>query len=167
VSVAPDLIAPVVGFRAWRVIDERLTSPYIPVRWDGRRMHAACYPANRNLLFGEGWLGEPHASPDPRCKCGIYAYHQPHEAPYVGEFEWVGGIVTVWGRIEVHHDGLRAEHAQIEALARQPGWGERRVRRTQRIAAALGVELVAGEELEAAAPRYGAPLPAVLVPDGA
>jgi hypothetical protein len=164
VSAAPDLIAPVVGFRAWRVIDERLTSPYVPVRWEGRLMHAACFPANRNLTFGQGWLGEPHASPDPRCRCGIYAYHRPQRTPYVGEFEWVAGIVSVWGRVEVHRDGLRAEHARIEALAAQPGWGPARAGRTARIAERLEVDLVGHDELEAAAAPYGMPLPPSLVP---
>jgi hypothetical protein len=164
VIAAPDLAAPVVGFRAWRVIDERLSSPYVPVRWEGRVMHAACLPANRNLLFGQGWLGTPHASPNPRCRCGIYAYHQPQLAPYVGEFEWVGGIVTAWGRIEVHRDGLRAEHARIEALALQPGWGPARVARIGRVAARLGVDVVAHAELAAAAASYGGLLPDALMP---
>src|SRR5581483_5241779 len=48
VSAAPDLIAPVVAFRGWKVIDDRLLSPYIPVRWEGRVMHAVCHPANRS-----------------------------------------------------------------------------------------------------------------------
>lgn len=161
---APDLAVPVVGFRAWRVIDERLTSPYIPVRWEGRLMHAACFPANRNLVFGQGWLGEEHASPDPRCRCGIYAYHRPQRAPYVGEFEWVAGIVSVWGRVEVHRDGLRAEHARIEALSLQPGWPAARVKRTRRMAERLGVDVVDHAELEETASRYGAPLPPSLVP---
>jgi hypothetical protein len=163
-SGAPDLAAPVVGFRAWRVIDDRLTSPYIPVRWEGRLMHAACYPANRNLVFGDGWLREPHVSPHPRCRCGIYAYHHPQLSPYVGEFEWVGGVVSAWGRMEVHRDGLRAEHARIEALALQRGWGAARTARTRRIAAALGADAVAHHELAAAAESYGTPLSEQLVP---
>jgi hypothetical protein len=164
VSRAPDLAAPVVGFRAWRVIEEQLSSPYIPVRWEGGLMHAACFPANRNLLFGDGWLEIAHASPDPRCRCGIYAYHRPQLAPYVGEFEWVGGIVTAWGRIEVHHDGLRAEHARIEALALRPGWSAARAARVRRIATRLGAHTIAHAELEAAAPDYGGSLPGALVP---
>ena len=38
---APDLVAPVVAFRAWRIVDGRLLSPYIPCRWKGAVMHAA------------------------------------------------------------------------------------------------------------------------------
>src|SRR4051812_41027886 len=150
---APDLVEPVIGFRAWRVLDDRLLSPYIPCRWDGRVMHAACFPANRSLTFGDGWLAAPHASPHPRCKCGIYAYHRPGAQAYFGEWQWVEGIVSVWGRIEAHADGLRAEHARVEALAGRPA-----------IAAWLGADLVERDELAAAAGDYGAPLPPALLP---
>ena len=151
---APDLIEPVVAFRAWRVLDDRLLSPYIPCRWEGPVMHATCYPANRALTFGRGWLAAAHQSPHPDCKCGIYAYHRPGVQQYFGEWEWVEGIVSVWGRIEAHADGLRAEHARVEALTGRPA-----------IAAHLGVEHVTTrDELRAAAARYGAPLPATLLP---
>ena len=119
-------------------------------------MHARCYDANRVLTRGEGWLDAPHDSPHPDCQCGIYAYHRPGAQSYYGEFEWVEGIVAVWGRIEAHRDGLRAEHARVCALARRPGVGA--------IAAQLGVDLVERGELDRAAERYGAPLPAQLVP---
>jgi hypothetical protein len=156
VTGAPDLVQPVVGFRAWRVVDGALLSPYIPCRWDGPVMHAACYPANRSLEFGRGWLDVPHDPPHADCRCGIYAYHRPGVQAYYGEFEWVEGIVTVWGRIEAHRDGLRAEHARVCALARRPG--------ADAIAARLGADLVDPDEQREAAARYGAPLPASLLP---
>src|SRR3954447_26003890 len=154
VPLAPALTEPVVAFRAWRVLDDRLLSPYIPCRWEGRVMHAMCYPANRALTFGRGWLAAAHQSPHPDCKCGIYAYHRPGVQQYFGEWEWVEGIVSVWGRIEAHADGLRAEHARVEAVTGRPA-----------IAAHLGVEQVDRAELRAVAARYGAPLPATLLPE--
>ncbi len=153
---APDLVQPVVGFRAWRVVDGALLSPYIPCRWDGPVMHAECYPANRTLEFGRGWLAAPHKAPHRDCRCGIYAYHRPGAQAYYGEFEWVDGIVVAWGRIEAHRDGWRAEHARVCALARRPG--------AAAIAERLGVEAVAPDALVAAAARFGAPVPATLVP---
>jgi hypothetical protein len=153
VSAAPDLTEPVVAFRAWRVLEDRLLSPYIPCRWDGRVMHAVCYPANRALTFGRGWLAAPHGSPHPSCKCGIYGYHHPGAQPYFGEWEWVEGIVTVWGRIEAHADGLRAEHAQVEALTGRAA-----------IARRLRVDHLGRDELAPAAAGYGAPLPPSLLP---
>jgi hypothetical protein len=164
VSLAPDLIAPVVGFRAWRLGRDRLLSPYIPCRWDGRTMHAECYDANRSLLRGQGWLDEPHGSPDARCQCGIYAYHRPGLRAYYGEFAWAEGIIAAWGRIEVHADGFRSEHARIEALAR-PDRDEPEVRATvERVARDLGVPLLERAELAGAAAAYGEPLPSSLLP---
>ena len=153
---APDLIAPVVAFRAWRIVQGRLLSPYIPCRWEGPVMHAECYPANRTLLFGRGWLDAPHEPPHRDCQCGIYAYHRPGAQPYYGEFECVEGVVTVWGRIEAHRDGLRAQHARVCALARRPGVAQ--------LAARLGVDVVERDELAVASTGYGAPLPRALVP---
>jgi hypothetical protein len=72
---------------------------------------------------------------------------------YFGEWEWVEGIVTVWGRLEAHADGLRAEHARVEALAGRPD-----------IAARLGVDVVDRAALRDEAERYGAPLPPSLLP---
>lgn len=155
--IAPDLIEPVVGFRVWRVIDGRLLSPYIPCRWAGRVMHATCYPANRSLEFGRGWLDTPHESPHRDCKCGIYAYHRPGTHGYVGEWEWVDGIVTVWGRIEAHAAGIRAEHARVEAIAdARPA--------APVVAERLGVDLVPRDTLDVTARRYGAPLPIEMLP---
>jgi hypothetical protein len=161
---APDLVEPVVGFRAWRIVGSRLLSPYIPCRWDGRVMHATCWPANRTLMHGRGWLDEPHDSPHPACQCGVYAYHRPGVQAYYGEWEWVEGIVSVWGRIEAHRDGLRAEHARVEALARPPANEPRRRATVEAIASGLGCDLVAREDLREAAGRYGRPLPGSLLP---
>src|SRR6188472_349766 len=116
-SGAPDLTAPVAGFRAWRVANGRLVSPYVPCRWEGRVMRAECYDANRGLLRGVGWLDRPHESPHPDCRCGIYAYHTPGKRTYFGESWWCAGLVSVWGHLEVHADGLRAQFARVEALS--------------------------------------------------
>lgn len=165
-SLAPDLVSPVIGFRAWRLGRDRLLSPYIPCRWEGRTMHAECYDANRTLLRGEGWLAEPHPSPHPSCQCGIYAYHRPGLRAYYGEWAWAEGIIAAWGRIEVHADGFRTEHARIEALAR-PDRDDPSVAATiERVAADLGVPLLGRDQLAAAAGSFGATLPGSMVPSG-
>ena len=163
-AAVPDLVEPVVGFRAWRIVGGRLLSPYIPCRWDGRVMHAECWPANRTLTHGRGWLAEPHTSPHPACQCGVYAYHRPGAQTYYGEWEWVEGVVSVWGRVEAHRDGLRAEHARVEALVRPPASEAGRRARVEAIAARLGCDLIAREDLREAAARYGGPLPSSLLP---
>ena len=166
-SSAPDLLGPVVAFRWWRVIGDHLSSPFNPVRWDRRQVEARCYPANRALLFGDGWLAEPHQAPHPACQCGIYAYHAPPRRPRIPDPDRAAGIVSVWGRLEVHRDGVRAQHARVEALACCPEWGSAHVAQMRAIASRLGVPLIAYDELPAAARRFGAPIPATLLPAAA
>ena len=163
-TAAPDLATAVVGFRSWRIANGRLQSPYIPCRWEGRVMHARCYDANRALVRGEGWLDEPHASPHRDCQCGIYAYHRMGLRSYYGEMWWCEGVVSAWGRIEVHADGLRAEHARVEALG-VPELGNPRLGpAVAAIGAALGVPVVATAALPELAAALGGPVPQRLRP---
>lgn len=163
-SAAPDLIEPVAAFRAWRIVGGRLMSPYIPVRWEGRLMHAECLPANRRLEFGRGWLAEAHASPHRDCRCGIYAYHRPGTRTWFGEFEWVEGVVTCWGRVEAHEAGLRAEHARIEAFALPAAPDPARERAIRTLADALACPLIGFDEQLSWAAGVGAPIPPRLLP---
>jgi hypothetical protein len=167
VAAAPDLIEPVVGFRKWRVVRDHLTSPYIPLRWDRAVVRARCFPANRSLLFGQGWLDEPHSAPHPSCRCGIYAWHRLPPAGAVPDPDRAFGVVVLWGRIEVHEDGMRAEHAAIRALGFSPGLGERHRSGMRSIAGRLGVELVEERALVEAARRYGSPVPREVLPSAA
>src|SRR4051794_11677584 len=158
---APDLIAPVIAFRSWRLAGAQLVSPFIPCRWEGRVMHATCYDANRTLTRGVGWLAAPHTSPHPECQCGIYAYHTPGRRSWFGEAYWCEGVVSAWGRIVVHGDGLRAEHARVEALTVPDGF---RPDQVAAAAEALGVPVV--EDLLGHAATLGEGVPAALRPRG-
>jgi hypothetical protein len=163
----PDLAAPVAGFRAWRIVGDRLMSPFIPCRWEGRVLHAECFDANRRLFASHparGWLAEPHASPHPDCQCGIYAYHHPGAQAYYGEWLWTEGVLSVWGRIEAHAHGLRAEHGRVEALALPPRNDPERRDAVRAIAGRLAIPLVGRAELADVAARLGGTLPESLRP---
>ena len=67
---APDLIEAVVGFRKWTLKRNRLSSPFIPMRWEHAEVQAECFPANRTLLFGKGWIDGPHQAPHPTASAG-------------------------------------------------------------------------------------------------
>jgi hypothetical protein len=161
---APDLAAPVVAFRSWRLAGALLVSPFIPCRWDGPVMHATCYDANRGLQRGVGWLDAPHESPHADCQCGIYAYHTPGPRSWFGEAYWCEGVVSAWGRLVVHGDGFRAEHARVEALAVPDGLPRLGPEQVHEAAAALGVPVVAQDELEACAASLGGGVPPALRP---
>jgi len=164
VSAAPDLARAVVAFRSWRVAGDRLMSPFIPCRWEGAEMHAACYDANRGLLRGVGWLEEPHDSPHEDCQCGIYAYHAPGPRSWFGEAYWCEGVVSAWGRLVVHGDGFRAEHARVEAVAVPGGLRPYGAAAVRAAAANLGVPVVPHGELQCFAVGLGGGVPAALRP---
>jgi hypothetical protein len=161
---APDLAAPVVAFRSWRVAGALLVSPFIPCRWEGRVMHAACYDANRGLTRGVGWLDGPHDSPHADCQCGIYGYHTPGPRSWFGEAYWCEGVVSAWGRLVVHADGFRAEHARVEALAVLDGLGRSGPAQVRAAADALGVPLIPHAELGDFADALGGGVPGALLP---
>jgi hypothetical protein len=161
---APDLAAPVVAFRSWRLAGALLVSPFIPCRWEGRVMHATCYDANRGLQRGVGWLDAPHESPHADCQCGIYAYHTPGPRSWFGEAYWCEGVVSAWGRLVVHGDGFRAQHARVEALAVPDGLPRFGPEQIHAAAAALGVPVVAQDELEDWAAALGGGVPPALRP---
>jgi hypothetical protein len=163
-SAVPDLAAPVVGFRSWRVANGRLQSPYVPCRWDGPEMHAECRDANRGLQRGRGWLAAPHDSPHPDCQCGIYAYHRPGPRTWFGEVWWCEGVITAWGRIEVHGQGIRAEFARVRALARPERGGRELGGVVEAIGARLGVPVVGEAELPGIALALGGTVPFELRP---
>jgi hypothetical protein len=163
---APDLIEPVVGFRNWRILRTgptrgELSSVHVPVTWSEPVMRAEC----RRWRTPEALLDTPHAAPHPECGCGIRAYHTPTGEFSKVDYRGVSGVVTVWGRIEVGADEMRAELARVEALAVYSQWSRRQRDAVQEVATNLGAELVDLRELEAAAANYGAPPPASLLAD--
>jgi len=164
VTSAPDLVVPLAGFRSWRIANDRLLSPYVPCRWEGRVLHAACWDANRRLQGGRGWLAERHDSPHPACQCGIYAYDAPGLKAYYGESWWCEGVISAWGRVVVHGTGWRAEHARVEALAAPAADDARLGAAIRGIAERLGVPLVARDDLPEIAAATGAGVPDALRP---
>jgi hypothetical protein len=127
-------------------------------------MHATCYDANRTLTRGVGWLGEPHDSPHEACQCGIYAYHTPGPRSWFGEAYWCEGVVAAWGRLVVHHDGFRAQHARVEALAIPDGLDRLGPAQVRAAAGALGVPVLAHDELADYAAALGGGVPPALRP---
>ena len=156
---ALDLAESVVGFRTWRVVDGRLWSPYIPRSWDERVMRAECYRGSGALIEVSAPLDHaPDAAPHPDCRCGIYAYHLPPPRFSSVDHRGVTGIVSAWGRLEAHADGVRAEMARIEALAVSAQWSDRQRWAALELAERLDIDLVEDVELQAVAARYGPPL---------
>jgi hypothetical protein len=150
-ELAPDLIHPVVGFRLWRLEEGALWSPWFRERWGRGCQTATCRAAS----------GREHACPPPAhgCTCGIYAWYGP--CPRLASActaSLVGGAVVLWGEMELHATGMRAQFAMVVALALPfSRWAKRR--RILAVADALEVEAVPARELRATASEYGAAVP--------
>jgi hypothetical protein len=161
---APDLIEPIVAFRSWRVVEGRLRSVYLPTFWTEREMTASCLCSESPDPDAPRSARDGHGVPDRGCTCGIYAYYLPDMNFPTVDHQGVTGIVSVWGAIEVHGEGMRAEHARIEALALYSRWTTRQIDAVRNVAQELGVDLVDLDEIEEAARRYGQPITPALVP---
>ena len=164
-SPAPDLIAPIIAFRSWRLVDGELRSVYLPEVWTERELIARClHHVAPDADERRSPVPAAHPVPERGCTCGIYAYYSPDLNFPTVDHQGVAGIVSVWGVIEVHEEGMRAEHARIEALALYARWTTRQLDSVRQVAGELGVDLVDLDEIEHAARRYGQPISPELVP---
>ena len=107
-----------------------------------------------------------HQDPPPAkgCACGFYArYTPPPRGASAATSDLVAGAVALWGRIELHAHGMRAEHARVVALALPYSLGVKRAR-TVAAAAALGIPAVPARRLVDAAVEHGAVIPRSMQP---
>lgn len=144
---APDLAEPIIGYRQWRLQDATLWSPYLDFAWQRGVNTARC----------ERDGGHPDAAPAHDCVCGLHAWYRP--CPRLGAAvpDLVAGAVSLWGDVELHASGLRAQHAAVIALVLPLAHTSKR-RRVTEIADSLEVELAPPRQLQACALRYGQPL---------
>jgi hypothetical protein len=144
---APDLVEPVIGYRQWCLRDAALWSLYAEYRW-GRGANAAI------CTLG---AGHPEPAPGHSCACGLYAWYRPCPRLGCATRELVAGAVAMWGDIELHAEGLRAQYAAVVALVLPPSRGGKR-RRVIELANALEVDVVPTRRLRKAALDHGLPI---------
>ena len=163
----PDLIEPVVAFRSWRVVDGALRSVYLPFFWTERDVEATCMGHEAPDSNAPRSAPPGHHAPDRGCTCGVYAYYEPDMNFSTVDHRGVIGIVSLWGTIELHDDGMRAQHARVEALALYSRWTTRQIDAVREVARDLGVDLVDLDDIADAARRYGRHISRELVPGAA
>jgi hypothetical protein len=156
---APDLLHPVYAFRDWRITPDGLTSPRTGVAWPGPVLAAECHPRTPESL-----IRPPHRAPGRDCSCGIHGYFRPGYETSKVDYRGVTGIIRVWGEVELHHEGVRAQFARVEALGVYTRWTRRQKEAVNDVAGELGVDVVDLHELEEAAARYATAVPPALVP---
>ena len=158
-------LQPVIGYREWVLIGEEILSPLARTPWDAEPMQAECLPSCRGAR-GLWRRASPHAgpAPDASCVCGIYALFTPQRPRGRERWALVRGAVVLWGRIELHQRGMRAESARIVALGVPSSPSRGHGRAVTRVAQRLGIEAVTASDVESAALAYGKPLDPSLVP---
>jgi hypothetical protein len=107
-----------------------------------------------------GHPSEP--APASACSCGIHAWYEPcprtASAPTRG---YLAGAVVLWGAIDLHMSGTRAERFRIVALALPLSRGGKRDR-VIAVADDMGVPALRHRDLSRIAGAHGAPVPANL-----
>ena len=137
--------APIVGFRAWKPRfangSVRLTSLYKDAPWNASRpTRAVC-----DFRY-------KHMAPALRCTCGLYAcYTLRGAALNVDSEDAVFGATVGWGRIYLHENGWRAQHAQVLCLTSLG----RATRAELDVCAAAGLRLIPADAVESYAAEFG------------
>ena len=173
---APDLIAPIVGYRQWRLArnaagEAELSSGGIgDAAWIPGTNRAECkltqlaaagtYSPPPSVAEG---AERPHEAPGAECSCGMYGTHALDEPE---DPTLPTGAIVAWGRIEVHRTGLRAEYARVAVLGmpktiRSDAQRELVAEAAER----YGVPCVSGDRVEELARGLGSPVPRSLLPE--
>jgi hypothetical protein len=147
-AAAPDLVTAVIGFRQWRLHGSELWSLRAMDHWRRGVQTAHCHAGTHD-----------RPAPANGCTCGIYAlYGPPPRGASAGTPDLVAGAVALWGQIELHAHGMRAQHAMVVALALPFSWRDKR-RRILAAADALEVPAVPARQLKASALQHGELIP--------
>ena len=153
VERAPDLVEPLVGYRHWRLHDGTLRSPFVEFEWTRGVNTARC----------DVGAGHADCAPGHGCVCGLHAWYRPCPRLGYASPDLVGGAVALWGEVELHPTGMRAQYAAIVAVVLPLAHTAKR-RRVVEAADRLEVEAVPARQLASVALHHGALLPAGMAP---
>jgi hypothetical protein len=107
----PDIAGVVIGWRAWGINDHPLRLYSVT--------HAAVWPPREPI---EAECHKPHAVPDPKCSCGLYAARTLDHLAGMGYQRYrdddfvVVGEVAMWGGVIPGTQGWRAQFAYPRRL---------------------------------------------------
>lgn len=146
--------ATLVAFRTWRAVDGELRSPFLDVTWSSPVLRADCYRDLPLPVRAPRHLDAPHLPGHPDCSCGVSAHRAPDlDFPRI-DFRGVSGIVRLSGQITLEGETIRAEQAQVVALALYDRWPREHARAVRAIAERFEADVVDLGDLEAAAAEH-------------
>jgi hypothetical protein len=119
------LVGEVVGLRTFRVDESGLLLPlYSDLAWYDGANTATCAPPTGDRGRRE------HMVPAPDCECGFYAYGSERATSGNRHARYVQAVVSCWGGVIAGTQGVRAQHARVDAIWLHPNtpvWLRRRV----------------------------------------
>jgi hypothetical protein len=115
----PDLLSPIVGYRAWHWDDSGLRSfmgqPWLPMQ----PLEAQCRATGGREQVRLKSAHKVQGIPLLKCSCGIYAtksLNHLRQTPYYCSRSTIYGEVCLWGSVVEHELGWRAQFAYPLAL---------------------------------------------------
>lgn len=114
---SPNFNGFISGFRTWKWDGNHLYSQgNNKIHWDVN-MEAECLAEEY-----ENCLPSSHAVPDPKCTCGFYTgFELMIPKPVQEDYLNVSGVCKIWGRVQVHPNGMRSQFISPFALLINPG----------------------------------------------
>jgi hypothetical protein len=105
------LVGEIVGLRTFRVDESGMLLPLCSNQaWYDGINSAACTPPT-----GEAERTD-HPVASPECECGFYAYGTESAAARNRNMRYVQAVVSCWGSVVAGTQGVRSQHARIDAL---------------------------------------------------
>ena len=155
----------IIGFRRWRLEAYNLHALNQKYSWTAGVNTAQClrqWFQTYGDAFGPRTRRDPHMPPGHDCDCGLYAFHDPVETQTAwilgkgpGELIMIGGAIRAWGRVEVHANGFRAQHAEPVLFSYSDNTPVERADRIRTVGEELGIPTVHFRDLHARALEYG------------
>jgi hypothetical protein len=110
------LVGEIRALRTFRVDDSGTLLPlYSNGAWYDGVNTATCSPPT-----GDHHRRGPHAVPGPDCECGFYGYGTVAAADANRHTRYLRAVVSCWGGVVAGTQGVRAEHARIDAIWLHP-----------------------------------------------
>lgn len=120
------LVGQITALRTFRVDDAGLLLPlYSSGVWYDGENTATCSPPT-----GDSRHRGAHVVPSEDCECGFYGYGSVAAAYQNRHMRYVRAVVSCWGGVVAGTQGVRAEHARIDAIwicPAAPWWLRKRV----------------------------------------
>lgn len=106
-------LEPIVGWRLWQVVAGERSGHQLAAWTSDRLVWPPRARAESHCLSAGP---RAHLSPEPGCRCGLYAFgsRELAEGAIAAEMRPIPiaiGRVSLWGRVVKHRDGWRAQYA--------------------------------------------------------